>query len=98
MPEFRLAFTRGALIILVLIGGVVATELLAQAFEAARFGAVPGAFVADALAVPLGALSANVLFAIFTILWWAHIAIVAAFLCYLPSSKHLHIATAFFNV
>ncbi len=48
----RLAFTRGALIILVMIGGVVATELLAQAFEAARYGRLPGAFVANALADP----------------------------------------------
>ena len=94
----RLAFTRGALIILGLIGGVVACELLAQAFEAARFGPVPGAFVADALAIPLGSLSSAVLLAAFTVLWWAHIAIVAAFVCYLPSSKHLHVATAFFNV
>ncbi len=30
--------------------------------------------------------------------WWAHIAIVAAFLVYLPYSKHLHIATAPFNI
>ncbi len=38
------------LVILAMIGGVVATELLAQAFEAARYGDVPGAFVADGLA------------------------------------------------
>jgi len=94
----RLAFTRGALIILVLIGGVVATELLAQAFEAARYGSIAGAFVADALAVPLANLAPDVIYAIFTGLWWAHIAIVAIFLGYLPFSKHLHIATAFFNV
>ena len=31
-------------------------------------------------------------------LWWAHIALVAAFLCYLPFSKHLHIATSFPNI
>ena len=36
-----------------MIGGVVAAELLAQAFEAASYGDVPGAFVANALAVPL---------------------------------------------
>jgi Fe-S oxidoreductase/nitrate reductase gamma subunit len=94
----RLSLTRGALIILVLIGGVVAAELLAQAFEAARYGSISGAFVADALAIPLANLGPDVVNASFTLLWWAHIAIVAAFLCYLPFSKHLHIATAFFNV
>ena len=36
--------------------------------------------------------------AAFAVLWWAHIALVAAFLVYLPFSKHLHIATSFFNI
>ena len=94
----RLAFTRGSLIILGLIGGVVGTELLAQAFEAARFGSIPGAFLADGLAIPLGSVSPDVLYGIFGALWWAHIVIVVAFLLYLPGSKHLHIVTAFFNV
>ena len=65
----RLAFTRGALIILVLIGGVVAAELLAQAFEAARYGSVAGAFVADAIALPLANLGPAVLSAVFMVLW-----------------------------
>ena len=34
----------------------------------------------------------------FAVLWWAHIALVAAFLVYLPFSKHLHIVTSFFNI
>ena len=55
-------------------------------------------FSLEMLAVPLANLSPDVLYAAFTVLWWAHIAIVAAFLGYLPFSKHLHIATAFFNV
>ena len=49
----RLTFNRDALLILAMIGGVVATELLAQVFEVARYGDIPGAFVANALAVPL---------------------------------------------
>ena len=94
----RLTYTRSALVILSMIGGVVATELLAQAFEAARYGEVAGAFVANALAVPLASLSPAALEAGFAILWWGHIAIVAAFLCYLPFTKHLHIVTSPFNV
>ena len=31
-------------------------------------------------------------------MWWLHIILVAAFLVYLPLSKHLHIATAFPNI
>src|SRR6478752_7860863 len=49
----RLTFNRDALLILGMIGGVVATELLAQCFEVAAYGDVPGAFVSNALAVPL---------------------------------------------
>ena len=94
----RLTLSHSALVILGLIGGVVATELLAQAFEAARYGEVGGAVVANALAVPLGSFSSAALETGFAALWWGHIAIVAAFLCYLPFTKHLHIVTSAFNV
>ena len=95
----RLTLNRDALVILGMIGGVVATELLAEVFEFARYGDQPGAFVSAALAAPLRAtLSPDVLEAGFAILWWAHIVLVAAFLCYLPFSKHLHIATSFPNI
>jgi Fe-S oxidoreductase/nitrate reductase gamma subunit len=94
----RLTFNRDALLILGMIGGVVATELLAQAFEVAAYADIDGAFIANALAVPLRNLPARVLEDAFAVLWWGHIALVAAFLCYLPFSKHLHIATAFPNI
>ncbi len=94
----RLTFNRDALVILSMIGGVVATELLAQVVEVARFKEVPGALVAAALATPLRGLDPGVLDAAFFVLWWGHIALVAAFLVYLPFSKHLHIATAFPNI
>src|SRR5215212_3048981 len=94
----RLTYNRDALMILAMIGGVVATELLAQVVEAARYGDVPGAFVADTLAIPLRGVGPASLDVLFTFLWWAHIALVAAFLVYLPFSKHLHIATAFPNI
>ena len=95
----RLTFNRDALLILAMIGGVVATELLAQVVEFARFGDQPGAFVAAALAGPLrSGLGQGALDLLFAALWWAHIVLVAAFLVYLPFSKHLHIATAFPNI
>jgi Fe-S oxidoreductase len=40
----------------------------------------------------------GVLQALFSITWWAHIVLVAVFLCYLPFGKHLHIATAIPNI
>src|SRR6188472_1306562 len=89
----RLTFNRDALLILGMIGGVVATELFAQVFEVAAHGEIPGAFVSNALGVPLRNLSTQVLETGFAVLWWAHIALVAAFLCYLPFSKHLQNAT-----
>jgi Fe-S oxidoreductase len=95
----RLTYNRDALVILSMIGGVVATELLAQVFEVAAHGEIDGAFISNALAVPLRAvLGADALEAGFAVLWWGHIALVAAFLCYLPFSKHLHIATSFPNI
>ncbi len=94
----RLTFNTDALIILGMIGGVVATELFAQVFEIAAFEDQPGAFLAAALAAPLEGLPQEVHETGFWILWWAHIALVAAFLVYLPFSKHLHIVTSFFNI
>ncbi len=94
----RLTLSRDALIILGLIGGVVVSELLAQGFEAAAFGDVDGAFVANAVAVPIRASGFAGSAGAYALLWWGHIALVAVFLAYLPFSKHLHIATSFFNV
>src|SRR4051794_30818383 len=94
----RLTLTRHALDILLLIGGVVATELLAQVFEVASDGPIAGAFIANALGGALGGVDPAVIDALFAVSWWAHIALVAAFLCYLPFGKHLHIATAIPNI
>ena len=95
----RLTYNRDALAILAMIGGVVLTEVLAEVFEFARHGDDPGAFVSAALAAPLrGSVAPDALDALFAISWWAHIVLVAAFLVYLPFSKHLHIATSFPNI
>ena len=97
----RLTYNRDALVILGMIGGVVATEFLAIAFEIAAFGDQPGAFLASALAGPLKSVLGLDQAAVetgFWVMWWAHMLLVAAFLVYLPFSKHLHIATSFFNI
>ena len=94
----RLTFNRDALVILGMIGGVVATELLAQVVHVARYGDIDGAIIANALASPLRTVEPVPLEIVFALLWWGHIALVAAFLCYLPFSKHLHIATSFPNI
>ncbi len=94
----RLTLSRDALVILGMIGTLVAAELLATSFEAARSGDISGAVVSNAIAFPLRSLDRSVLDAGFAICWWLHVVVIAAFLLYLPSSKHLHIATSFFNV
>ena len=95
----RLTFNRDALVILAMIGGIVATELLAEAFEFAAHGDQPGAFVSMALAGPIrSSFPAAAQQSAFAVLWWAHIVLVSLFLCYLPFSKHLHIATSFPNI
>ena len=97
----RLTFSRDALIILGLIAGVVATGLLSEAFRIAGEGdpyrgwAVVSGPLGGWLA---GAAGAEALRAGFLASWWAHAVIVCTFLVYLPGSKHLHIATSFFNV
>ena len=95
----RLTYNRDALLILALIGGVVLSELLAEAFEIASHGEKAGAIVSSALAGPLRSmLPAGALELGFGLLWWGHMVLVAAFLAYLPYSKHLHIATSFPNI
>ena len=94
----RLLLTRTALIILTMIALVVSTELFAQAFEAAAYGDIPGAFVANAIAIPLRSLDASATQAAFFALWWAHVLVLSAFLIYIPTNKHFHIYTNFVNV
>jgi len=96
----RLTLSRDALVILGLIGGVVVTELLAEAFRLARYGDPFGS--AEIIARPLadaatGGLAPGALEVLFATFWWMNLALVCTFLVYLPRSKHLHIATAFFN-
>ncbi len=94
----RMTLSRGNMIVLVLILLVVATEFLALVFEAARYGDVPGSFVTNALAVPLAGLDDQVTEAMFALLWWGHIAVLAVFLVFIPTNKHFHVYTSFFNV
>jgi Fe-S oxidoreductase len=94
----RLSLNRDALLILVLIGGIVAAELGSQVFEVAARGEVAGAFVANGIGGLLTGLDPDLSQAVFALLWWTHMLLVAAFLAYLPFSKHLHIATAIPNI
>ena len=94
----RLTYNPDALLILGMIGTLVAAEFVAGVLESARYGDQPGAFIANWLAGFIRDRPQPTLEAGFAVSWWVHMLVVAAFLVYLPFSKHLHIATSFFNI
>ena len=96
----RLTLSRDGLTILLLIGGVVGSELLSEAFRIGRHGDPDAAW--SVIATPLGTVLASVLPPAvldlgYAFSFWSTVAIVSFFLVYLPRSKHLHIVTAIFN-
>ncbi len=94
----RLTLSRSGVAILLLIGGIVGAELGALAYEAALHGPLPGAVVTNAIGARLVGVDPALLQALFALHWWAHLALVATFLVWLPMTKHLHVVTSFFNV
>ena len=98
----RLLPSRDAAIILVLIFSLMVTLLGAEGFRLVDEGETATAWrpISSALAAVFGAAgitnpAAGVLY---RLLWWSHVLLILGFLVYLPSSKHLHIITAAFNV
>jgi len=97
----RLALSRDAFVILVLIAGVVLTELIGDAL---RYVAIPAdptrgvAILAGPLSTLLRGIGVEAALIGFGIFAWAHIGFVLAFASYLPYSKHLHILTSEPNV
>ncbi|MBM7568940.1 Fe-S oxidoreductase [Paenibacillus sacheonensis] len=96
-------------VVLWLIGGLMVTVLLTQAFDRLHERAASGssaslydshAPVSSALAegfkaIGLSAGAGNVLYEVF---WWLHLAVLLGFLVYVPQSKHFHIFTAPVNL
>jgi Fe-S oxidoreductase len=86
-------------LILALIAGIVTTLLLWHASRIALgLNEWPKGWspVSNALSGLFG--DGGVTKALERVFVWAHVAIILSFLAYLPHSKHLHIATAAFNV
>lgn len=87
-------------LILVLIGFLMATDLLAGA---ARFALVPEHASAwepftAALSGLLAGAAPGTLQAIFSWCWWLHLVAILVFLNYLPFAKHFHVITALPNI
>ncbi len=96
----RLTLSTEGLVILLLIFGLMVTDLLA---DASRIILAPAAtdswsFAGSALAGLLAELPAGAVNALFHLSWWSHALILLGFLVWLPYSKHLHIMAAPFNV
>ena len=90
-----------AIIILSMIGGLMITLILTNAF---LYSAVPNAVGTEKMvSYPLGVVLSHVMGSHaaalpFRIFWWSHTLLILAFLNYLPYSKHLHVATSLINV
>jgi Fe-S oxidoreductase len=105
----RLTLSFEGVVVLLMIGGLVTTDLLYDAFDFALAGArgsvtpemageMQFAVVGAGLSKALGWMSANSLESFREIFYWSHIFIVLTFLNMLPGSKHFHVLTSAFNV
>ena len=101
-PErFVGSHAREAYRILGWITWIVLTLFLANAMRIAQgVNESPVAWtpVSNAVAQPFQGLSQSSLFVLEQLFLWVHLLLILGFLVYLPYSKHLHIATSFFNV
>jgi len=90
-----------ALIILSMIGGLMITLLLSNAFLLAAdhqaFG--PEKVVSMSLGMLINhMMEPGTAMAPYHVFWWAHVLLILVFLNYLPYSKHLHVMTSLINV
>jgi Fe-S oxidoreductase len=96
----RLTLSAGGLLILLLIFGLMATDLLA---DGARMRLLPEttdrwAFAGSAVSGLYAGLPLTAVQVWYTAFWWVHGLILLGFLVWLPYSKHLHVMAAPFNV
>jgi len=88
-----------AVIILSMIGGLMVTLLLTNAYAYLAGSTLigPEKFASRFTAQTLGRSAVNPAFWS-SVFWWGHVLILLAFLNYLPYSKHLHVVTSLINV
>lgn len=85
-------------IILVLILAVLVTLAFTEAFEYAASNGVEWSLFGQWMGPWFSGLGETANTVLFRVFWWLHISTVLFFLCYLPSSKHLHLLATPFNV
>jgi Fe-S oxidoreductase/nitrate reductase gamma subunit len=96
----RLTLSPEGLLILLLIFGLMVTDLTA---DAGRILLAPAPsdrwqFAGSAIAAALAGLPHGAVPALFQVSWWLHAVLLLGFLVWLPYSKHLHVLGAPFNV
>jgi Fe-S oxidoreductase len=89
-----------AYIILGMIGGLMVTLLLANAFLSVSRPEMVGGekIVSRGIGVALSGLDRDTAHTGFRVMWWTHALLILTFLNYLPYSKHLHVVTSLINV
>ena len=89
-----------AILILSMIGGLMVTMFLANAFELVLHpdAMASDKFASHALARALAWVPPDIAYGFQHTFWWMHALLVLAFLNYLPYSKHLHVITSLPNV
>jgi len=89
-----------ALIILSMIGGLMVTMFLTNAFELVQHpdAMARDKFASQALAMALARTPVDIAYGAQHTFWWTHALLVLVFLNYLPYSKHLHVITSLPNV
>src|SRR5947207_907652 len=87
-------------LILVLIGVLMVTDLLAGAAKLDFYGRPPTGWepITAAVAAALRGVPDAALYATYTTCWWIHLITVFAFGNYLPFAKHFHVITALPNL
>ncbi len=96
----RLTLKPEGLVILLLIFGLMVTDLVA---DAARIALAPAPtdhwqFAGSAIAAGLAGWPHGAVQGIFHVAWWLHAVLLVGFLVWLPYSKHLHVLAAPLNV
>jgi len=96
----RLTLSAEGLFILLMIFGLMVTDLVA---DAGRIALAPAAtdrwqFAGSAIAAAMAGWPAGLVTAVFHTSWWLHGVILLGFLVWLPHSKHLHVLLAPLNV
>ena len=99
--SFDLTRSKDAIVIVSLIGALMASTLMTEAFYVAKGGEGPesSVIVGGALGrlfsdAGLGIDGANLLHGLF---WWAHLLLILGFAVYIPFSKHMHMVATPFN-